>query len=367
MARSVKKLLLAAVLALVAYGAYGLTVRAGRAVRAAPVTGEVRGAYHVHTTRSDGRGTLDEVVLAAKRAGLQFVVVTDHNLLTPEEQGYRDGVLVVQATEASTRYGHVVALGVPRALTPEEREGDPFAAVQALGGVAVLAHPFHPRRPFTGWGRGPWRGFEVVSNDTAWYTVVHERAIGKAALAALELPWDPARAVLTLQDSPADELRRFDEELRGAAAPADGTPAKVLLCSADAHGYPSYRAAFEAFSMHLPLTLSGDAAADARGVVTALAAGKGACVYDGVAPGRLVRFGRGREAGTLEVGPPELLHQASTVLLRDGAPVPHTIAAGPNPALAALRCEGGCPAGTYRLELRRGGRPWIFTNPVRIE
>jgi hypothetical protein len=367
MARSVKKLLLAAALALVAYGAFGLYVRAGRASRAAPTTGEVRGAYHVHTTRSDGRGTLDEVVRAAKLAGLQFVVVTDHNLLTAEEQGYRDGVLVVEATEASTPFGHVVALGTSRALSAEEREGDPFGAIVALGGVAVLAHPLHPRRPFTGWGKGPWRGFEVVSNDTAWHSIYQDRAFGKAALAALELPWDGARAVLTLSDSPADELRRFDEELRAAPPLPGGAPAKVLLCSADAHGYPSYRATFEAFSMHLPLTLSGDAAADARGVLAALAGGKGACVFDGLAPGRLVRFGRGREAGTLEVGPPELFRQATAVLVRDGAALPHTLSAGPNPALATLRCEGGCPAGTYRLELRRDGRPWIFTNPVPIE
>lgn len=364
----VKKLLLAGMVAGVAYGAFGLHVRAGRAARTPPTRGEVRGAYHVHTTRSDGRGTLDEVVQAAREAGLQFVVVTDHNLLTPGEQGYRGGVLVVEATEASTRYGHVVALGVPRALSPEEREGDPFDAIQAMGGVAVLAHPFHPRRPFTGWGRGPWRGFEVVSNDTAWHQVVHERAVGKAAVAALELPWDGARAVLTISDSPADELRRFDEELRAASAvPGAPAPAKVLLCSADAHGYPSYRAAFEAFSMHLPLTLGGDAAADARGVVAALAGGTGACVFDGVAPGRLVRLGRGREPGTLEAEPADLVRAATTVLVRDGAAVPHAVAAEPDPALATIRCEGGCPAGTYRLELRREGRPWIFTNPVPIE
>lgn len=370
MARSVKRkaLIAAGVLVVGAYLVYGLGVRGRRAVRAAPVAGEVRGAYHVHTTRSDGRGTLDEVVSAAKAAGLQFVVVTDHNVLTAEEQGYRDGVLVVEGTEVSTAYGHVVALGVPRALSPEERDRDPLGTIRALGGEAVLAHPFHPRRPFTGWGRGPWRGFEVVSNDTAWHAVVHERALGKVVRAALALPWDGARAVLALSDSPGDELSRFDQELRDAAPVAgEAAPAKVLLCSADAHGYPSYRAAFEAFSMHLPITLSGDAAQDARAVIAALAGGTGACVFDGEAPGRIVRFGRGREAGTLEAGPVELLRGGTTVLLRDGAGVRHSLGEGPNAALGVLRCDGGCPPGRYRLELWRDGRPWIFTNPVSIE
>lgn len=370
MARPVKRklLIVAGVLALGGYLAFGLRVRAERAARVAPPTGEIRGAYHVHTTRSDGRGTLDEAVHAAKQAGLQFLVVTDHNVLAPDEQGYRDGVLVVEGTEISTTFGHVVALGVPRALTDAERAGDPLGTVRALGGVAVVAHPFHPRRPFSGWDRGPWRGFEVISNDTAWHTVIHEHEVGKVALAALSLPWDSARSVLALCDSPDDELQRFDEELRKAAArPGAPTPAKVLLCSADAHGYPSYRAAFEAFSMHLPIVLSGDGARDARAVVDALAGGTGACVFDGTAPGRLLRLGRGRKPGTLEAGPAGLLRGATSVLVRDGLVVPHVVVAGPNAALGVVRCEDGCGAGNYRLELWRGDAPWIFTNPVAIE
>ena len=38
----------------------------------------VRGAIHVHTRRSDGTGTVDEVAGAAARAGLNFVILTDH-------------------------------------------------------------------------------------------------------------------------------------------------------------------------------------------------------------------------------------------------------------------------------------------------
>jgi hypothetical protein len=201
--------------------------------------------------------------------------------------------------------------------------------------------------------------------------------VGKAALAALALPWDSARSVLTLSDSPDDELRRFDEELRaasnvtGVAAHGHGAgpPAKVLLCSADAHGYPSYRAAFEAFSMHLPLSLTGDARRDARAVVDALAEGKGACVFDGEAPGRILRLARGRKAGTLEAGPASLLRGATSVLVRDGVVVSHVVVAGTNGAagVGVVRCEDGCTPGNYRVELWRGGRPWIFTNPVAIE
>ncbi len=341
-----------------------------RAPRVALPRGEARGAWHVHTTRSDGRGSLADVVAAARAAGLQFVVVTDHNVLTPEEQGWRDGVLVVEGTEASTPFGHVAALGVPRALTPEEREGDPLGAIAALGGQAILAHPLHPRRPFTGWGRGTWRGMEIVSNDTAWGEVVVGRAWGRAALAAAVLPFDGGRAVLALQDGSPHERRRFDDELRAAGRVEARRPARVLLCSADAHGYPSYASAFAAFSMHVPVALTGDAAVDVPAVVAALTDGRAACVFDAVAPAEGVTLApaRGGRGLDLRLEAPDLA-PARFTLLRDGAPVAEGVpTARSGAAVVPFDCAGArCAPGNYRVEATWRGRAWIFTNPVCIE
>ena len=38
----------------------------------------VYGAYHIHTLLSDGSGSVEEVAEAAARAGLSFVIITDH-------------------------------------------------------------------------------------------------------------------------------------------------------------------------------------------------------------------------------------------------------------------------------------------------
>lgn len=359
-------LVLAGVL-LAGYAAFAVVVAHGRSERRpiAAAAPELRGAWHVHTTASDGRGTLAEVVAAAKAAGLGFVVVSDHNLRDPERPEYVDGVLVVPATEASTRYGHVVALGVPRALTKEERDGDPFGAIRALGGEAVLAHPLHPRRPFRGWGAGPWRGFEVVSNDTSWGRVVADRSVSRVVVAALELPWDAPRAVLTLGDDPVDELARFDAEVVAARAAGERrATAHALLCSADAHGYPSYRAAFEAFSMHVPVAPTGDAATDAAAVSEALLDGRAACVFDGTAPAASVRWTAAREGIAVDVRASDLARARWTVV-RNGAVQPAD--AAPTASGVRLACAGACPPGDYRVEARLDGRPWIFTNPVRIE
>jgi hypothetical protein len=391
----VKRALLAALVVLLgAYGAFGASARHARSERRradaalrAEAKGELRGAYHVHTTASDGRGTLADVVRAAREAGLEFVVVTDHNVRTPERPAWVEGVLVVPASEASTPLGHVIALGVPRALSREERESDPLGAIRALGGEAVLAHPLHPERPFTGWARGPWRGFEVVSDDTAWHRVVADHDLGRALRAALVLPWDRGRAELALADDPADELARFDVELRAARAADPRRPARVLFCSVDAHGYPSYAAAFEGFSMRVPVAATGDAERDARAVTAALTDGSASCVMDAVAPAARVRLapaaappgvapaglGAARPAAldlTLEA---PRITGAEVRLLRDGELVFRTrgdpVRGGA--VRARLPCVDGavaaCPPGDYRAEVRRDGRPWIFTNPVSIE
>jgi hypothetical protein len=358
-----------AVLLLVSWGAWGLRVWSRRAPRPAPPPGELRGAWHVHTTHSDGRASLEEVLRAARAAGLQFLVITDHNLVTPSEAGWHDGVLVIEAHEASTRWGHLVAPGAPRALTQAEREGQPLQAIAALGGAPVLAHPFHASRPFTAWGQEPWSGLEVVSNDAAFGEVVAGRAFGRLVVALAALPFDAAQAVIALVAPPDRELAALDDALRstppGLPRP-DGrrAPGRVLLCSADAHGLPSYGAAFEAFSMHVPLAASGDGAADARGVLAALLDGRASCVFDGVAPAFGVTLAPAGDGTLLLSATGAPLQAAEARLVRDGA----TAGSGdPSPGGVRFRCPGGCGPGTYRAEVTRGGRPWIFTNPVVVE
>src|SRR5262249_12305541 len=100
-----------------------------------------RGAYHLHSTNSDGRGTPSQIAHAAKQAGLQFIVMTDHNLRTLSAPTYEDGVLVISGVELSTRAGHLVALGTPRGLNKSELDGDPVQRVTDLDGFSFLAHP----------------------------------------------------------------------------------------------------------------------------------------------------------------------------------------------------------------------------------
>ena len=110
---------LALVLAVAVLGVLAVRVALWRRLPvqgAAPDDGFTRvgGIVHVHTTLSDGGGTPEGVAAAAKKAGLRFVVITDHNNLEAKPfEGDHDGVLVLVGTEISTTAGHVLGFGIP--------------------------------------------------------------------------------------------------------------------------------------------------------------------------------------------------------------------------------------------------------------
>jgi hypothetical protein len=89
----------------VAASSYATMPRAARTLAASPtLRAPVRGAIHIHTRRSDGTGTVDDIARAASRAGLNFVILTDHGDGTrePDTPAYRSGVLCIDAVEIST-------------------------------------------------------------------------------------------------------------------------------------------------------------------------------------------------------------------------------------------------------------------------
>jgi hypothetical protein len=239
-----------------------------------------RGAYHVHTTRSDGRGTVEEVAAAAKAAGLRFVVLTDHNDFVLREPAFVDGVLMVPGVEISTTHGHLVAFGLRRPLEgvrPYMDGGEAEAAVEKAGGVSVLAHPVQQRNP--------WRheeaarradGYELYSADTFFRDALRHpfSRLLPAVGATLSNPVHGVMLLVEPGPEPMERLLKLERE-----------KPKVALCSHDAHGLPRYEDVFRAMAMYLPpseggpVELSGDARVAAEQVVTGLASGRAVCAF----------------------------------------------------------------------------------------
>lgn len=100
----------------------------------------LRGNLHAHTTHSDGRFTLPELVRRYEALGYDFLVITDHNTLTPLD-GLATRMVVLSGCEISARDGHIVAVNLREPIPPHQPSQAVIDAINAQGGLAILAHP----------------------------------------------------------------------------------------------------------------------------------------------------------------------------------------------------------------------------------
>ena len=248
-------------LAVVAAGWYGILPPPPVALAPVPpdVVPAMRGAIHVHTSRSDGTGTVEAVAAAAASAGLRFVVLTDHGNGTRESDlpAYHSGVLVLDGVEINTREGHLVALGLPTAPYPLAGSArDVLEDVHRLGGFAIAAHPASEREELR-WS--DWSididGLEWLNGDSEW----RNEPPWSLARVLLAYPFRGQDALVTLLDRPEEAIARWDElsaRRRVVAVAAADAHARIGVRglgepydSRTALEVPSYEAMFRTFSI----------------------------------------------------------------------------------------------------------------------
>lgn len=329
------------------------------------------GVIHVHSRHSDGRGTVDQILQAARRNRLDFVILTDHDTLAARpREGLHGGVLLLVGCEVTCAdSGHCLALGIdrpiPRGLAPQQA----VDAIKRAGGLAFLAHPFDRGSPLFR-THYPWRDWQVTGYDglELWNFLV-DWAEG------MRYPWQAALGyalLLRYVTGPnPDGLSLWDRI--NAERFAGGKPPLSVLGGADAHGYFTYRRSFRTVRTHVWAPRAGTPDADRKALLQALQAGRCFLANDGLCAARGFRFeAAGADGAVYPIGgravraPARLRVAAPAVaqlrVLRDGAVI-HT-AHGQETALTADR------PGTYRCEvwLRRWGRfvPWIISNAVQV-
>lgn len=346
----------------------------------------VRGAYHIHTQRSDGSGTPDEIAAEAAAEKLDFIILTDHGdaTRTPDPPAYRSGVLVIDGVEISTSGGHYVALGMGAA--PYPLGGPPAAVVEdvaRLGGFGIAAHPdsAKPELRWSHWDTA-FDGVEWLNADSEWRD---ETSAGLARLLATY--WlRPVETLASALDRPVTTIERWDALTARRRVP--------VLAGADAHAriggdrgdpyteravvhMPSYGVSFRTFQNHVLLDapLSKDAASDAARLLAAIRDGHMFSTLDGLAlsgPFELVARSGSTTARTgdyLDVQGPVRIEgrvampaDATVIVLRDGVPVSLS-------KESRFGVDVGTQPGSYRVEVRLAGHPpvpWLFSNPIYV-
>jgi hypothetical protein len=132
---------------------------------------EYFGNTHMHTPYSDGAKWHDEIADDAIRAGLDFMIVTDHNIWVDGIEGYYENgqgrvlLLVGEELHNPRRHpqaSHFLAFGAGTELSTYT--DDPQQLVdqtRANGGYGFLAHPFDPAAPAFNEDSLSWQDWDV--------------------------------------------------------------------------------------------------------------------------------------------------------------------------------------------------------------
>ena len=102
-----------------------------------------RGDCHIHSTYSDGTGTVPEIAEWAERAGLEFAFVTDHGTVRQKVECVKFKHLW-WGQEPGTQHHHLGILGLDTKYSVKRDLARDYGNVIARGGFPFIPHP-------TGW------------------------------------------------------------------------------------------------------------------------------------------------------------------------------------------------------------------------
>ncbi len=140
-----------------------------------------KGALHVHTTRSDGKGTPEEVLRIYAQKGYDFVAITDHRIYNYKNFAPDTGLTIIPGMEMDRNITsdagmcfHTVAIG------PEKEDGNGFSQDERFeSGLVRDQREFQPLLDFLhhngnmtfychpDWSRTPARSYEDMQGHFA--------------------------------------------------------------------------------------------------------------------------------------------------------------------------------------------------------
>jgi PHP domain len=333
---------------------------------------------HVHSTYSDGTGTVPEIAAAAARNGVDVVLLTDHDTLAARRRGeerWHGSTLVLVGEEVSPKgRDHFLAFGIEQEIKRGQSSAGICASAKEQGGFGFAAHPWSAgsqvvKRP----GAMPWTDIdcEGLEGIEVWSFVTDTLEGLRSVREIAGFLRNPAR---TLDHPPAQNISEWDRlGARRRVVGIAGIDAHQVGIRVAGHvpiRLMSYARSFRYLHTHvlceeLP---TGDVEHDRSQVYSALRAGRCYMAVDSLAPARGFSFeADGLPMGSEAPAAPVTLQAraprpAALRLLRDGV----EIARADGASLDVPVSESG----VYRVEalLTAYGRErtWILSNPVYL-
>lgn len=218
-----------------------------------------QGIIHVHSTFSDGGGAPDVIAKEAAKAGMDFVILTDHNNYEARKSGFEKQYgrtdLFVEM-ESATPAGHVISFFSESATL---KNSDYEAIIQSSykqvvkkefypGLFVSIAHPTNIKNP---WGRLDKLadGLEVINFDSSWQRQALESPF-QFLLTILIYPFNQSLSAMRFYDPFLKDFTAWDEMTAGGpghfAYLAHDTHSKIKIDSERSLSWPGY---FRTFKM----------------------------------------------------------------------------------------------------------------------
>ena len=345
---------------------------------------EYMGNLHIHSHYSDGGGDVEQIAQSSQRAGLDFIILNDHDFMTDdlhlEDEGIRSGVLVLVGAEIGKRYHHYLAFDIKEMVWAQDLgPQEVISRVNEQGGFGFLAHPHEKGMPFSEKSMAyTWNDLSVTgyTGICVWnFSSRWKERVRSVSRGLFHLTFKTQM----LKPPSKNTLSFWDEVCKKKKVPAIG--------GSDAHGAKfkwgpfrfrplSYDYLLNSINVHILLEerLSRDVNGAKVQIYGAIREGRLFIAHENLAPARGFRvwfvpedgtpLTLGEEGlfqpGTLEIETPK---QGKIRLLRNGVLEKTWIG-----QKASYHVK---EKGVYRVEVYRrlflfGWRPWIFSNPIYL-
>lgn len=336
------------------------------------------GAIHIHTIHSDGTGTVKEIARAAKKNGLDWIVITDHNNMDAKE-GIYEGVCVIVGEEISPpTENHYLALDIKTPISCEMHVADYIKEVKRQGGFGFIAHPdakelrqnsYIPLR-WSDWDIKDFGGIEIWNYMSNWGDYYNEKNvfnIMKAYLFRNRVLSGPTEKVLEFWDNSNNETQHIVPAIGGVDVHAVHiTRAFVTL---KIFPYKNILGTITNF-INLENPMPADFENRKKAILEAIKSGKNIIMNrawgrNGASANFYIQnkdkkaYAGGLigldDCSTLVV---ELPLKAKIRVVHNGKVISQKVA-------KTLELEVG-EKGKYRIEAYFKNRPWIFSNPIIV-
>ena len=104
----------------------------------------LRGNLHTHSTRSDGKHELQEVIDRYATGGYDFLMMSDHDVYTSDEDYAalnQNGLILIAGNEITANGVHILHVHADRQVAPHENRQQVLDEINAGRGFSIVTHP----------------------------------------------------------------------------------------------------------------------------------------------------------------------------------------------------------------------------------